>query len=87
LIRTDFKTSFEQGRASGPLAPAEGKLANSQAGGWRYRSFEKASKHNLPPRPRGLLNTWRGLAAVQKIQKQNPTDQHAASLPKPVPAR
>jgi hypothetical protein len=31
-FRTDFKTCFEQGRASVPLASSEGRLPNPQAG-------------------------------------------------------
>lgn len=38
-------------------------------------------KHDLPPCPRGLVATWREIAAIQKIQQTNPAYQHVVALP------
>jgi len=40
-------------------------------------------QHNLPPCPRGIIATWKEIAAIQKLQDENPEYQHAPPLPAP----
>jgi fatty acid desaturase len=50
---------------------------------YKLGKLHKLIKHDLPPCPRGIINTWREIAAIQAKQKANPNYQHVASLPKP----
>ncbi len=43
-------------------------------------------RHDLPHCPRGLVETWRQIAAIQKRQKSDPDYQFVAELPPPVSA-
>lgn len=47
--------------------------------------LHRAIRHDLPPCPHGLAQTWREIAAIQKMQEENPGYQFQAVLP--VPAR
>jgi len=40
-------------------------------------------KHELPPCPKGLVQTWKHIAEVMKQQKMDPTYQYKAALPEP----
>lgn len=45
--------------------------------------LHRAIKHDLPPCPHGVIETWREIAAIQKKQDDDPTYQHVALLPSP----
>jgi fatty acid desaturase len=44
-------------------------------------ALHRAIEYELPPTPRGLLATWREIAAILKIQESQPGYQHVAPLP------
>lgn len=48
---------------------------------YRLGQLHKLIRHDLPPCNHGLIATWREIAAIQAIQKINPSYQHVASLP------
>ncbi|MBI2192177.1 MAG: fatty acid desaturase [Planctomycetes bacterium] len=52
---------------------------------YRLGELHRAIRHDLPPCPRGIVSTWKEIAAIQKIQKANPQYQHAAPCPNPQP--
>jgi fatty acid desaturase len=43
--------------------------------------LHRAIKHELPPTPDGLVATWKEIAAIQKLQDENPDYQYVAPLP------
>jgi fatty acid desaturase len=43
--------------------------------------LHQAIKHDLPPCPHGLVATWKEIAAIQKMQDEDPTYQHVAAIP------
>jgi fatty acid desaturase len=53
---------------------------------YRLGQLHRVIQHDLPACPRGLGATWREIAAIQKIQRQNPAYQHVAILPGARPA-
>ncbi len=48
---------------------------------YRLGRLHRAIRHDLPPCPRGLIATWREIAAIQKRQKREPGYQHVPELP------
>lgn len=48
---------------------------------YRLGKLHRAIQHELPPTPRGIIATWRDIAAIQAIQKDNPKYQHVAAIP------
>ncbi|MCG3148768.1 MAG: hypothetical protein PCFJNLEI_02215 [Verrucomicrobiae bacterium] len=48
---------------------------------YKLGKLHQLIKHDLPPCPRGIVATWREIAAIQKIQETNPAYQHVAPLP------
>ena len=48
---------------------------------YRLGRLHRAIRHDLPPSPRGLIATWRQIAAIQKRQKREPGYQHVPELP------
>lgn len=48
---------------------------------YKLGKLHQAIKHDLPPCPRGIVATWKEIAAIQKLQKENPKFQHVALLP------
>jgi fatty acid desaturase len=48
---------------------------------YRLGRLHKAIRHDLPPCPRGLAETWRGIAEIQRRQKEDPTYQFRPELP------
>jgi len=48
---------------------------------YKLDKLHRLIKHDLPPCPRGIVATWLEIAAIQKIQKTNPSYQHVAPLP------
>jgi len=48
---------------------------------YNLAALHRAIKHELPPTPRGLRATWKEIAAILKIQKEQPGYQHIAHLP------
>ncbi len=48
---------------------------------YRLGRLHRLIKHDLPRCPHGLLATWQEIAAIQAIQKSDPTYQHVAPLP------
>jgi hypothetical protein len=38
-------------------------------------------KHDLPPSPRGIIATWKEIAAIQKQQDIDPSYQYTPPLP------
>lgn len=52
---------------------------------YRLARLHRLIKHDLPPCPRGLIATWKEIAAIQRKQQENPSYQHAAPLPARAP--
>jgi fatty acid desaturase len=50
---------------------------------YRLGRLHEAIRHDLPPSPVGLLATWRGIAAIQLRQKQEPDYHFRPELPPP----
>ncbi len=50
---------------------------------YKLGKLHRLIKYDLPSCPRGIIATWREIAAIQKIQETNPKYQHAAALPSP----
>jgi fatty acid desaturase len=48
---------------------------------YRLGALHRAIKHDLPPCPAGLIETWRQILAIQRKQKEDPTYQYVAPLP------
>ena len=48
---------------------------------YRLGRLHRLIKHDLPPCPNGLVETWKEIAAIQKIQETNPEYQHVQLLP------
>jgi fatty acid desaturase len=48
---------------------------------YRLGKLHKAIKHDMPPCPVGIIATWKEIAAIQAIQKDNPNYQHVAPVP------
>lgn len=48
---------------------------------YHLRKLHQAIKHDLPPCPAGLVETWREILAIQRRQREDPGYQHAAPLP------
>jgi len=48
---------------------------------YRLGRLHKAIRYDLPPSPVGLIDTWRGIAAIQLRQKQEPDYQYRPELP------
>lgn len=48
---------------------------------YRLARLHELIRHDLPPCPNGLIATWKEIAAIQKMQEENPKYQHAAPLP------
>jgi fatty acid desaturase len=48
---------------------------------YRLGRLHRLIKHDLPPCPHGMLNTWKEIAAIQKIQETDPTYEHMALIP------
>ena len=44
-------------------------------------------RHDMPPCPRGLYQTWKGIAAILRRQQREPAYQFVAELPCPAPAQ
>jgi fatty acid desaturase len=49
---------------------------------YKLGKLHRLIKHDLPPCPHGIIATWREIAAIQAIQKTDPTYQHVAAVPK-----
>ena len=49
---------------------------------YHLRRLHEAIKHELPPCPRGIVETWRGIGTILERQKTEPGYQHAAPLPR-----
>jgi len=43
--------------------------------------LHRAIEHQLPPTPHGLVATWKEIAAIQKLQDEDPDYQYVAPLP------
>jgi fatty acid desaturase len=43
--------------------------------------LRRAIERDLPPAPRGIIATWREIAAIQRRQDEDPSYQYAAPLP------
>jgi fatty acid desaturase len=50
---------------------------------YRLARLHRLIKNDLPPCPDGLIETWREIAAIQKIQADDPSYEHVALLPTP----
>jgi fatty acid desaturase len=48
---------------------------------YRLGRLHRLIRCDLPPCPHGLVETWREIMAIQRIQRDNPDYQHAASIP------
>jgi fatty acid desaturase len=48
---------------------------------YKLAELHRLIRYDLPPCPHGLIATWREIAAIQRIQKDNPSYQHIAPLP------
>jgi fatty acid desaturase len=48
---------------------------------YRLGRLHQLIEKDLPPCPHGLIATWKEIAAIQKIQKTDPTYEHVAILP------
>jgi len=48
---------------------------------YRLGALHRAIRHDLPPCPHGLVDTWREIAAIQRLQEADPGYQHVAPLP------
>ena len=48
---------------------------------YNLKKLHRVIEHELPPCPHGLIATWKEIAAIQKLQSQDPTYQHVAPLP------
>ena len=48
---------------------------------YKLARLHAAIQHDLPPCPVGIIATWKEIAAIQEIQKTNPTYQHVAAVP------
>ena len=48
---------------------------------YKLGKLHRLIQHDLPPCPKGLIATWQEIAAIQRIQKTNPTYQYLAPLP------
>ena len=51
---------------------------------YKLGKLHRAIRHELPPCPRGVVETWQQIAAIQKIQETNPQYQHMVQLPNAV---
>lgn len=51
---------------------------------YHLRRLHKAIRHELPPSPRGLVETWVQITGILKRQKMEPGYQYEAPLPGPV---
>jgi fatty acid desaturase len=45
--------------------------------------LHRAIKHDLPPCPHGVIQTWKEIAAIQALQEKDPEFQYVAPLPNP----
>lgn len=52
---------------------------------YKLGMLHRAIRHDLPSCPRGIIATWKEIAAIQKIQETNPSYQHMAACPNPRP--
>jgi fatty acid desaturase len=52
---------------------------------YKLGQLHRAIKHDLPPCPRGILATWKEIAAIQKTQEKDPQYQYPAPCPNPRP--
>ncbi len=43
--------------------------------------LHRAIEHELPPTPNGIIAVWKDIAAIQKLQAENPEYQHVALVP------
>jgi fatty acid desaturase len=50
---------------------------------YRLAGLHKAIRHELPPTPRGIVATWKEIAAILMKQNADPGYQHVARLPEP----
>lgn len=48
---------------------------------YRLGRLHRAIKHDLPPIPHGIVATWKEIAMIQDIQKDDPEYQHAQAIP------
>jgi fatty acid desaturase len=48
---------------------------------YKLGQLHRLIEHDLPPSPRGIIATWKEIAAIQKRQKQDPDYQYVAPLP------
>ncbi len=48
---------------------------------YRLERLHRAIKHDLPPIPHGIIATWKEIAMIQDIQKDDPDYQHAQAIP------
>jgi len=48
---------------------------------YRLGKLHNAIEYDLPPCPRGIIATWKEIAAIQKRQEEEPGYQHVAPLP------
>jgi fatty acid desaturase len=48
---------------------------------YRLGKLHELIKHDLPPCPKGIIATWKEIAAIQRKQEADPSYQHIASLP------
>lgn len=54
---------------------------------YRLGKLHRLIRHDLAPCPRGLLATWRQIAAIQETQTHDPQYQYAAPCPNPRPRK
>tara|TARA_B110000305_G_scaffold199305_1_gene225893 strand:- start:6861 stop:7952 length:1092 start_codon:yes stop_codon:yes gene_type:complete len=50
---------------------------------YRLGRLHQVIESDLPKCPHGLLETWREIAAIQKMQEDDPAHQHQPKLPQP----
>jgi fatty acid desaturase len=48
---------------------------------YRLGRLHRLIQHDLAPCPHGVIETWKEIAAIQKIQQTNPAYEHVALLP------
>jgi fatty acid desaturase len=48
---------------------------------YKLGRLHRLIKHDLPPCPDGLVETWKEIGAIQKIQETDPDYQHVVALP------
>lgn len=48
---------------------------------YKLGRLHRAIRHDLPPCPRGIVATWKEIAAIQVKQDADPTYQHVAAVP------